>query len=73
LGKGGKKEVSFTMMKQVMEIFVDCYKKSITGEQIKKLLHQLIKKITIADKRNIKSIQIQLNDEVVRHFPKRRR
>lgn len=70
LGKGGKKEVSFIMVKQVMQGFVECYKQSITSEQRKQLLHLLIKKITIADNRNIDSIQIQLNNEVVRHFTK---
>lgn len=68
LGQGTKKEISFQMVKQVMQSFTESYKQSITSEQRKQLLHLLINKITIADKRNIESIQIQLNNEVVRHF-----
>lgn len=70
LGQGGKREVTFVMVEQVMKHFVDCYKKSISGEQRKQLLHLLINKITIADDRRIESIQIQMNNEVVRHFAK---
>lgn len=70
IGQGGKKEISFQTVKQVMESFAESYKKSITGEQRKQLLHLLINKITIADNRNIESIQLQLNNEVVRYFTK---
>jgi site-specific DNA recombinase len=70
LGQGGNREVSFIIVKQVMTSFVDCYKNSITAEQRKQLLHLLIKKITIADNRDIDTIQIQLNNEVVRYFTK---
>lgn len=71
IGQGSKKEISFQMVKQVMQGFAESYKKSITGEQKKQLLQLLISKITIADNRNIDSIQIQLNNEVVRHFTKK--
>lgn len=71
LGQGNKKEVTFKMVKQVMQSFTAAYKQSITGEQRKQLLHLLINRITIADNRNIESIQIQLNKEVVRHFTKK--
>jgi site-specific DNA recombinase len=70
LGQGGKQEISFKMVKQVMNHFEDCYKNSITAEQRKQLLHLLINKITIANDRKIESIQIQMNNEVVRHFTK---
>ncbi|NEY18568.1 recombinase family protein [Bacillus ginsengihumi] len=70
LGQSAKKEVTFKMVKQVMQSFTESYKQSITGEQRKQLLHLLINKVTIADNRNIDSIQIQLNNEVVRHFTK---
>lgn len=71
LGQGGRKEISFKMVKQVMQSFSDSYKKSLTSEQRKQLLHLIINKITIADNRKIESIQIQLNNEVVRHFTKK--
>ncbi|EEK91914.1 recombinase family protein [Bacillus cereus] len=70
LGQGTKKELTFQMVKKVMQSFTESYKRSITSEQRKQLLHLLINKITIADNRNIESIQIQLNNEVVKHFSK---
>jgi len=42
----------------------------LTSEQRKQLLHLIINKVTIADNRNIESIQIQLNNVMVRHFTK---
>ncbi|QWH03699.1 recombinase family protein [Bacillus mycoides] len=63
-----EREITFQMVKQVMQSFTESYKEAITGEQRKQLLRLLINKITIADNRNIESIQIQLNKEVVKHF-----
>lgn len=68
LGQVGKKEVSFQMVKEVMQNFVSCYKECITAEQRKRLLNLLINKITIADNKKIETIQIQLNNEVVKYF-----
>jgi site-specific DNA recombinase len=70
LGEGQKK-VNFGMVKEVMTNFESSYKNSITTEQRKQLLHMLIKQITIGEDRKIDSIQIQLNNEVVRHFTKK--
>lgn len=70
LGQGSKQEISFKMVKRVINHFEDCYKNSITDEQRKQLLHLLINKITIANDRKIESIQIQMNNEVVRNFTK---
>ncbi|WP_440614946.1 recombinase family protein [Bacillus subtilis] len=66
----GQKEVNYGMVKEVMTNFVSSYKNSITTEQRKQLLHMLVKQITIGKDRKIDSIQIQLNNEVVRHFTK---
>lgn len=71
LGQDSKREISFKMVKQVMNNFMDCYKECITAEQKKQLLHLLINKITIANNRKIESIQIQMNNDVVRHFTKK--
>jgi site-specific DNA recombinase len=68
MGQGGMKEVNFTMVKQVMSDFIKTYKEALTREQRKQLLHLLIHQITISESREIESIQIQLNKEVVRHF-----
>lgn len=58
------------MILPLIRALEDCYKNSITDEQRKKLLHLLINKITIANTVKIESIQIQMNNEVVRHFTK---
>ncbi|TYS18047.1 recombinase family protein [Rossellomorea vietnamensis] len=62
--------VDYELVKEVMSNFVSNYKKTITTEQKKRLLHLLIKEIRIGESREINSIQIQLNNEVVRHFTK---
>lgn len=71
LGGGIQKEVTVEMVREVMKNFVSSYKNSITTEQKKQLLSLLIKKITIREDRKIESIQIQLNNDVVRHFSKK--
>lgn len=71
LGGGIQKEVTVEMVREVMKNFVSSYKNSITIEQKKQLLSLLIKKITIREDRKIESIQIQLNNDVVRHFSKK--
>ncbi|MCM3478948.1 recombinase family protein [Caldibacillus thermoamylovorans] len=70
LGKSINNEVTFDMVKEVMRNFVSSYKTSITTEQKKQLLSLLVKQITIGRDRKIESIQIQLNNDVVRHFTK---
>lgn len=40
----------------------------MTREQRKQLLHLLISEITISESREIDTIRIQLNKEVVQHF-----
>jgi len=62
--------MDYGMVKEVVTNFVSSYKKTITTEQKKRLLHLLIKKITIGEKRKINSIHINFNNEVVRHFTK---
>jgi site-specific DNA recombinase len=55
------------MVKQVMKNFIDAYKETLNREQRKYLLHLLINKITLAENREIDSIEI-LNNDVVKHF-----
>lgn len=45
-----------------------CYQESLTREQRKRLMHLLIRQITINEDRKIDTIQIQLNKEVAKHF-----
>nr|WP_117148878.1 recombinase family protein [Paraliobacillus zengyii] len=68
LGQGAVKEVSFKIVEQVMRNFTESFKEAMTREQRKQLLRLLINQITISESREIESIQIQLNKEVVRHF-----
>jgi site-specific DNA recombinase len=62
------KEISFEMVKGVMTNFVMNYKEALTTEQRKSLLNLIIRKITISDRKKIDTIQIQLNNNVVKHF-----
>jgi site-specific DNA recombinase len=63
-----QQEISFNMVKTVMDNFMKNYKDSLTVEQRKHLLQLIIKKITIAENKKIDTIQIQLNNNVVKHF-----
>lgn len=62
--------VDYVLVKEVMSNFVSNYRNTISTEQKKRLLHLLIREIKIGESREIDSIQIQLNNEVVRHFTK---
>ncbi|WP_130055578.1 recombinase family protein [Bacillus thuringiensis] len=68
IGKSGFQNIDFEMVKHVMQNFMVAYKESMTREQRKQLLHLLVHQITISETREIETIQIQLNKEVVRHF-----
>jgi site-specific DNA recombinase len=68
LGQGACTEVSVNMVKEVMNNFVSNYKKTINAEQRKQLLRLIIKEIKITDRKKIDTIQIQMNNDVVKHF-----
>ncbi|MCG1027623.1 recombinase family protein [Virgibacillus halodenitrificans] len=68
LGQGGVPTVNYDVVKEIMMNFMTAYKRSLTPEQRKKLLHLLIHKITISEDRKIDTIQIQLNKEVAKNF-----
>ncbi|MBE4907867.1 recombinase family protein [Bacillus luteolus] len=68
LGQSNTREIDFNMVKEVMNNFVSNYKEAITSEQRKQLLRLVIKEIRITDRKNIDTIQIQMNNEVVKHF-----
>lgn len=59
-----------SIVKEVMSNFVKCYKSFITAEQRKHILQILIKQITIAPTKEIDSIQIQFNNQVISYFTK---
>lgn len=68
IGQGGTQLINFSMVKQVMQNFKSAYQESLTREQRKRLMHLLIRQITINEDRKIDTIQIQLNKEVAKHF-----
>ncbi|MEH7204467.1 hypothetical protein [Bacillus safensis] len=69
MGQGGTQLINFSMVKQVMQNFKSAYQESLTREQRKRLMHLLIRQITINEDRKIDTIQIQLNKEVAKHSP----
>lgn len=58
--------VSYEVIKGVLSNFLVAFKKSLTREQRKRLFHLLIHKISIGEDRKIESIQLMLNDEILK-------
>lgn len=68
MGQGSIKEITTGLVKEVMANFVENYKRTLTVEQRKQLLQLLIKQITISESKKIDTIQIQLNNNIVKHL-----
>ncbi|MFD1735009.1 hypothetical protein ACFSCX_00385 [Bacillus salitolerans] len=68
LNQSNQVEISIKVVKEVMTNFEKVIKETVTTEQKKHLLHLLISKITIIDRKKIDSIQIQLNNSLVDRF-----
>ncbi|MCU0094673.1 recombinase family protein [Bacillus sp. OR9] len=62
------KVVSYEMIKEVLLNFSKAFQNALTREQRKRLLHLLIHKITINEDRKIESIQLKLNNEVLKEL-----
>ncbi|MGG0203653.1 recombinase family protein [Bacillus mycoides] len=62
------KVVSYEMIKEVLLNFSKAFQNALTREQRKRLLHLLIYKITISKDRKIESIQLKLNNEVLKEL-----
>ncbi|HDR8244682.1 resolvase [Bacillus thuringiensis] len=62
------KIVSYEMIKGVLLNFSKAFQNALTREQRKRLLHLLIHKITINEDREIESIQLKLNNEVLKEL-----
>lgn len=58
-------EVTYEKIHAIMRNFHQAFTQVLTREQRKRLLHLLIHQITIDESREIESIQIKLNDEVL--------
>ena len=62
--------VPFELVSQVMKKFGEIFKESSTRQQRKQLLNLLVSKITIDKSRNIDSIELQINKDVIRYLMK---
>ncbi len=62
--------VPFELVSQVMNKFGEIFKESSTRQQRKQLLNLLVSKITIDKSRNIDSIELQINEDVIKYLMK---
>ena len=62
--------VPFELVSQVMKKFGQVFKESSTRQQRKQLLNLLVSKVTIDKSREIDTIEIQINEDVIRYLVK---
>lgn len=62
--------IPFELVSQVMKKFGQVFKESITRQQRKHLLNLLVSKVTIDKSRDIESIELQINEDVIRYLVK---
>lgn len=62
--------IPFELVSQVMKKFGQVFKDSSTRQQRKQLLNLLVSKITIDKSRNVDSIELQINEDVIRYLVK---
>ncbi|MGT4651769.1 hypothetical protein [Bacillus cereus] len=60
--------VQYKQVKTVLKKFTGAFQKVINREQRKRLLQLLIRQITICEDRMIESIQLKLNNDVLREL-----
>lgn len=65
---GTVKGISYETIKEVLMNFLNAFQNALTREQRKRLLHLIIHKITIGEDRKIDSIQLKLNDEILKEL-----
>ncbi|HDR7661457.1 hypothetical protein [Bacillus wiedmannii] len=58
-------EVRYEQVKAVLEKFAEAFQKTLAREQRKRLLHLLIRQVTISEDRKIESIPLKLNNDVL--------
>lgn len=61
-------EVSYELVKETLSQFGEMISNNISREQQKKLLHMLISKITINELREIDSIELTINDNLIMYL-----
>lgn len=62
--------IPFELVSQVMKKFGQVFKESSTRQQRKQLLNLLVSKVTIDKSRNIDSIELQINEDVIKYLVK---
>lgn len=62
--------VPFELVSQVMKKFEQVFKESSTRQQRKQLLNLLVSKVTIDKSRAIDTIELQINEDVIRYLVK---
>ncbi|MEG0181769.1 MAG: hypothetical protein RR657_07745, partial [Peptostreptococcaceae bacterium] len=62
--------IPFEIINEVMQRFKEVFLGMSTGQQRKQLIHLLVSKITINKEREIDSIEIQINDDVITYLMK---
>mgnify|MGYP006959241502 CR=1 FL=1 len=62
--------VPFELVSQVMKKFGQVFKESSTRQQRKQLLNLLVSKVTIDKSREIDTIELQINEDVIRYLMK---
>lgn len=68
LQEGESEAIPYELVVEVMKSFERLLNVADTQEQKKKLLHMMIDKITINSKRELESIEIKINDDVVNYI-----
>lgn len=64
--------IPFEIVNEVMQRFKEVFFEMSTSQQRKQLIHLLVSKITINKEREIDSIEIQINDDVITYLMKDR-
>lgn len=62
--------IPFELVSQVMKKFGQVFKESSTRQQRKQLLNLLVSKVTIDKSRAIDTIELQINEDVIRYLVK---
>ncbi len=60
----------FEVIKDVMDKFKEVFFNMSTSQQRKQLIHLIVSQITINEKREVDSIEIQINDDVITYLMK---
>lgn len=62
------KDIAYDTINEVLVNFLTAFQDALTREQRKRLLHLIIHKITIGEDRKIESIQLKLNDAILKEL-----